>query len=117
EKGESRLEVVLDLDGVLRQFLQQVFPEQSPSEMELEQKTLSAIELLKNYKRKRDEIQLECDDALRLVEELKAKQTSEASSSGVSQFYNEFSFTEIQDATRNFDQSLKIGEGGYGSIF
>ncbi|GKA40904.1 U-box domain-containing protein kinase family protein [Tanacetum coccineum] len=84
---------------------------------ELEQKMLSAIELLKNYKRERDEIQLECDDALRLVEELRAKQTGEASSSGVSQFYNEFSFTEIQDATRNFDQSLKIGEGGYGSIF
>ncbi|PWA34620.1 U-box domain-containing protein kinase family protein [Artemisia annua] len=84
---------------------------------EVEQKMFSAIELLKHYKGERDEMQVECDHALQLVEELSSKQTGEASSSGVSQFYNEFSLTEIQDATRNFDQSLKIGEGGYGSIF
>ncbi|GJY48244.1 hypothetical protein Tco_0438200 [Tanacetum coccineum] len=33
EKGQNRLEVVLDLDEGLLQFLQQVFPEKSPSEM------------------------------------------------------------------------------------
>ncbi|GKC31018.1 U-box domain-containing protein kinase family protein, partial [Tanacetum coccineum] len=112
-------EVVEELHVALEQqsYLQSQIAVFNHIVQELEQKMLSAIELLKNYKRERDEIQLECDDALRLVEELRAKQTGEASSSGVSQFYNEFSFTEIQDATRNFDQSLKIGEGGYGSIF
>nr|GEY97297.1 hypothetical protein [Tanacetum cinerariifolium] len=40
EKGQSRLEVVLDLDGRLLQFLQQVFPEQSPSKMVLHPLTL-----------------------------------------------------------------------------
>ena len=62
-------------------------------------------------------MQVECDDALRLVEELRAKQSKEVSSSSVSQFYTEFDFSEVRDATRNFDPSLKIGEGGYGSIF
>ncbi|KAH0970633.1 hypothetical protein GBA52_022789 [Prunus armeniaca] len=35
----------------------------------------------------------------------------------IRRFFTEFSFTEIEEATRNFDPSLKIGEGGYGSIF
>ncbi|GJT06211.1 U-box domain-containing protein kinase family protein [Tanacetum coccineum] len=112
-------EVVEELRVALEQqsYLQSQIAVFNHTVQELEQKMLSAIELLKNYKRERDEIQLECDDAIRLVEELRGKQTGEASSSGVSQFYNEFSFTEIRDATRDFDQSLKIGEGGYGSIF
>nr|GEX26813.1 hypothetical protein [Tanacetum cinerariifolium] len=39
KKGQSRLKVILDLDGVLLQFLQQVVPEQSPFEMVLHQLT------------------------------------------------------------------------------
>nr|GEW61087.1 hypothetical protein [Tanacetum cinerariifolium] len=39
EKGQSRLEVVLDLDGVLIPFLQQVVPELSPFEIVLHQLT------------------------------------------------------------------------------
>nr|GEU76694.1 retrovirus-related Pol polyprotein from transposon TNT 1-94 [Tanacetum cinerariifolium] len=39
EKGQSRLEVLLDLDGVLLSFLQQVVPEQSPFKMVLHQWT------------------------------------------------------------------------------
>lgn len=30
---------------------------------------------------------------------------------------NEFSFSEIEEATCNFNPSLKIGEGGYGNVF
>nr|GEX09981.1 U-box domain-containing protein kinase family protein [Tanacetum cinerariifolium] len=84
---------------------------------DLEHKMFSAVELLQTYKKERDELQVECDDALRLVEELREKQATEASSSSVSQFYTEFDFSEVRDATRNFDPSLKIGEGGYGNIF
>nr|GEZ38960.1 hypothetical protein [Tanacetum cinerariifolium] len=39
EKGQSGLKVVLDLDGRVFRFLQQVFPEQSPSEIVLHQLT------------------------------------------------------------------------------
>nr|XP_043630588.1 U-box domain-containing protein 33-like [Erigeron canadensis] len=84
---------------------------------ELEQKMLSTVELLQNYKRERDELQLECDDALRLAEELREMQSNEASSSSVSKFYTEFLFAEVKDATHNFDPIFKIGEGAYGSIF
>lgn len=44
-------------------------------------------------------------------------QISEASRTQSLQLFNEFSFLEIEEATCNFNPSLKIGEGGYGSIF
>uniref|UniRef100_A0A5B6YL82 RING-type E3 ubiquitin transferase n=1 Tax=Davidia involucrata TaxID=16924 RepID=A0A5B6YL82_DAVIN len=84
---------------------------------ELEQKILSAVELLQNYKKERDELQVERDNALRLAEELRKKQAEEASSMHMARFFSEFSFSEIEEATCNFDPSLKIGEGGYGSIY
>ncbi|KAJ0717506.1 putative protein kinase RLK-Pelle-RLCK-IXb family [Helianthus annuus] len=84
---------------------------------DLERKMFDAVELLHKYKKERDDMQVECDDALRLLEEMREKQAEEASCSSASQFYTEFSFSEVKEATRNFDPSLKIGEGGYGSIF
>ncbi|KAK6162321.1 hypothetical protein DH2020_002162 [Rehmannia glutinosa] len=84
---------------------------------DLEQKMLSAVELLQKYKKERDELQVERDNALRVAEELREKQAEEASSSSISQFFSEFSFLEIEEATINFSQALKIGEGGYGSIY
>ncbi|PRQ23794.1 putative protein kinase RLK-Pelle-RLCK-IXb family [Rosa chinensis] len=82
----------------------------------LEQKIISAVDLLQNYKRERDELHVERDNALREAEELRKRQ-GEASSTQMPQFFNDFSFPEIEEATRHFDPSLKIGEGGYGSIF
>ncbi|XP_024175721.1 U-box domain-containing protein 33 isoform X1 [Rosa chinensis] len=82
----------------------------------LEQKIISAVDLLQNYKRERDELHVERDNALREAEELRKRQ-GEASSTQMPQFFSDFSFPEIEEATRNFDPSLKIGEGGYGSIF
>ena len=66
-------------------------------------------EVLKNMK-------MERDNTLREVEELRRKQ-GEGTSTNMPQFFSEFSFSEIEEATRNFDLSLKIGEGGYGSIY
>ncbi|XP_011092453.1 U-box domain-containing protein 33 [Sesamum indicum] len=84
---------------------------------ELEQKMFSAVELLQKYKMERDKLQVERDNALRTAEELREKQAEEASSSSVSQFFSEFSFLEIEEATSNFSQALQIGKGGYGSIY
>ena len=100
-----------------KSFLESQVADFDQTVQELEQKMFSAVELLQNYKKERDELQVECDDALRSLEEMREKQTEEASSSSSCQFYTEFSFSEIKDATCNFDPSLKIGEGGYGSIF
>ncbi|KAK4751663.1 hypothetical protein SAY87_020461 [Trapa incisa] len=83
---------------------------------ELEQKIISAVDLLQNFKKERDDLQIECDRALREAEELKIRQR-ETSSTSIPCFYSEISFLEIKGATKNFDHSLKIGEGGYGSIY
>ncbi|KAK4483474.1 hypothetical protein RD792_010666 [Penstemon davidsonii] len=84
---------------------------------ELKQKMLSAVELLTKYKEERDELQVELDNALRLAEELRQEKARETSSSFVPRSYSEFLFFEIEEATRNFSQALKIGEGSYGSIY
>lgn len=84
---------------------------------ELEQKMFAAVELLTKYKKERDELQVERDYALRVAEELRREQADEASSSSISQFFSEFCFLELEEATNNFSADLKIGEGGYGSIF
>ncbi|CAK9143337.1 unnamed protein product [Ilex paraguariensis] len=84
---------------------------------ELEEKIFSAVELLRKYKNEQDELKLERDDALREAEELRKKQAEASSSTHMPHFFSDFSFSEIEEATRNFDPSLKIGEGGYGSIY
>ncbi|RVW47022.1 U-box domain-containing protein 33 [Vitis vinifera] len=61
-----------------------------------------------------DSEQIERDNAIKTAEELKKKG---ASTSHTPQYFAEFSFAEIEKATQNFDPSVKIGEGGYGSIY
>ncbi|CAL5381937.1 unnamed protein product [Camellia sinensis] len=85
--------------------------------LELEQKMFSAVELLQKYKKERDDLQVERDKALEVSEELRKKQAEEVSNALTPRFFSEFSFSEIEEATCNFDRSLKIGEGGYGSIY
>ncbi|EXB30880.1 U-box domain-containing protein 33 [Morus notabilis] len=82
----------------------------------LEQKIISAVDLLQSYKKEREEFQMERDNALREAEELRRKQ-GEDTSTQMPQFFSEFSCSEIEEATDNFNPSLKIGEGGYGSIY
>lgn len=84
---------------------------------ELEQKIISAVDLLQNYKRERDELEMEQDNALKEAEELRKSRIEASSSTRMPQFFSEFSFSEVEAATHNFDPSLKIGEGGYGSIY
>lgn len=83
---------------------------------ELEHKIISAVDLLQSYKKERDELQVQLDNALREAEELR-KKPADASSTHVPRFFLEFSFSEIEEATDNFNPSRKIGEGGYGSIY
>ncbi|PSS24286.1 Serine/threonine-protein kinase [Actinidia chinensis var. chinensis] len=73
---------------------------------ELEQNMVSAVEQLEKYKNKQDELQLERDDSLKLAE-------------GITNTLMpmDFSVSEIFEATKNFDQSMKIGEGGYGKVY
>lgn len=108
--------VVEDLRMALEQksFLESQIADFEHAVEGLEQELFSSVDLLQNYKTERDELQEQCDDTLRLLGEMKEK---EGSCSSVSQLYIEFTFSEVKDATSNFDPSLMIGEGGYGSIF
>ncbi|KAK4379260.1 hypothetical protein RND71_001122 [Anisodus tanguticus] len=84
---------------------------------ELEQKMFSAVDLLQKYRKDRDELQVERDDALKLAEARREKHSDGPSFTSTSVLFAEFYFHEIEEATRNFDPALKIGEGGYGSIY
>ncbi|KAK7295091.1 hypothetical protein RJT34_17994 [Clitoria ternatea] len=112
EKVKEELQLALDQKASLESQI-------ASSELlvkELEQKIISAVDLLQSYKNERDELQVQRDNALREAEELRKKQ-GDASSTHVAQLFSEFSFSEVKEATSNFNPSLKIGEGGYGSIF
>ncbi|KAH7863476.1 hypothetical protein Vadar_017977 [Vaccinium darrowii] len=84
---------------------------------DLEQKLSSAVELLHKYKKERDEFQAERDNALKEAEELRKEQAEASASTLAPEFFYEFSFSEIEEATSSFDPSCKIGEGGYGDIY
>lgn len=83
---------------------------------DLKQKMFSAVELLQKYKQERDELEAERNSALTEAEELRKFQ-AEGASASTSHLFSEYSFAEIEEATHNFDPTLKIGEGGYGSIY
>ncbi|KAE8709411.1 U-box domain-containing protein 33 [Hibiscus syriacus] len=114
----QRDEVMIELQVALDQksSLEKQIAESEKEVEELEEKILSAVELLQNYKKEREELQMERDNALKEAEELR-KSRAESSSAHMHQSFTEFSFAEIEEATLNFDLSLKIGEGGYGSIY
>ncbi|CAN1157390.1 U-box domain-containing protein 33 [Linum perenne] len=104
-----------ELQNTLKQkHLQEKQMEESSSIMkELEQKIISAVELLQHYKKERDQLLTERESALKEAEEL--KRTSSTNSSNP--LFPEFTKSEIEEATSNFNASLKIGEGGFGSIY
>ncbi|KAK9914280.1 hypothetical protein M0R45_038066 [Rubus argutus] len=81
---------------------------------ELEEKIISAVELLISFREKRDNLQIEHRNAIRKVKQLST--LGEATSFCHAEF-PVFSFMEINEATHNFDPSWKIGEGRYGSVY
>uniref|UniRef100_A0A803KZA3 RING-type E3 ubiquitin transferase n=1 Tax=Chenopodium quinoa TaxID=63459 RepID=A0A803KZA3_CHEQI len=100
-----------------RLSLENQYEKSKITEKEMEEKMFSAVGLLQKYKTERDELQVERDHALREAEILRKQLDQKPSSSHVPFFFSEFSFSDLEKATNNFDPSLKIGEGGYGSIY
>ncbi|CAN7063476.1 unnamed protein product [Brassica rapa subsp. trilocularis] len=79
-----------------------------------------AVKLLQKLKSEREELQSERDRALREAEELRTlatETTSTLQQQLLPHYFTDFSFSEIEEATNRFDSTLKIGEGGYGSIY
>ncbi|ESQ39212.1 hypothetical protein EUTSA_v10001310mg [Eutrema salsugineum] len=81
----------------------------------LNQKLDIAVKLLQQLRDEREELQTERDRALREAEDLRSR--AETSTLQLPQYFTDFSFSEIDEATNHFDSTLKIGEGGYGSIY
>ncbi|XP_073309245.1 U-box domain-containing protein 33-like isoform X1 [Primulina huaijiensis] len=126
-RGRLEIEIIKRQLGEVSEELRSAQEQQSSLEhqnansdkmvKELKGKMFSAVGLLQKYKTERDDLQVKLDHALRVAEELRKNQSEEASSSSVSQFFSEFSFSEIEEATDYFNQMTKIGEGGYGCIY
>lgn len=62
------------------------------------------------------ELQVERNTALKEAEELRNKHGDDSSVHPL-QFSEFFSLSEIAEATQSFTESMKIGGGGYGSIY
>ncbi|KAJ3689814.1 hypothetical protein LUZ61_018978 [Rhynchospora tenuis] len=61
-------------------------------------------------------LQQERDNLVRETEELRTQRENMHSGSSAS-LNSEFSLGELQQATQNFSESLKIGQGGFGSVY
>ncbi|XP_056865018.1 U-box domain-containing protein 33-like [Raphanus sativus] len=84
----------------------------------LNQKLDVAVKLLQKLKEEREELQTERDRALREAEELSRSRAETTSTiEQLPQYFTDFTFSEIEEATNCFDSTMKIGEGGYGSIY
>ncbi|XP_048140995.1 U-box domain-containing protein 33-like [Rhodamnia argentea] len=83
---------------------------------EMLEKERERREMIENEK---NDLQMLFENALKANEELSANQASEPSSSNRQdqEIITKFSFSEIQEATENFDPSSKIEEGDYGSTY
>ncbi|XP_022738777.1 U-box domain-containing protein 32 [Durio zibethinus] len=112
DEFKKELQMVKDQRAVLES---QIAESQCTVE-ELEGKIISAVELLISFKKKRDDMQIEHGNAIRLLKDLRQLVNGEDTSFPGTQIL-EFSFMEINNATRNFDPSWKIGEGKYGSVY
>ncbi|KAM0942055.1 putative protein kinase RLK-Pelle-RLCK-IXb family [Dioscorea sansibarensis] len=80
------------------------------------EKLSTAQSHLNLLQKEHEDLLRERDNAVREIEEL--RQRKEVGSSVYRPLnFLEFSYSELQQATQNFDKSMKIGEGGYGSVY
>ncbi|KAI3705779.1 hypothetical protein L1987_76021 [Smallanthus sonchifolius] len=86
------------------------------SEKELVEKIIQAANLLIIFKESRDNLQDKLDSARRGINRLAKFVYEESTNLSHAEFYKP-SFLEIMEATQDFNQSLKIGEGKRGSVY
>ncbi|KAI3458134.1 hypothetical protein Pfo_014797 [Paulownia fortunei] len=107
----KELQLIQDQKPALESQLREAYC----SEKELEDKIIQAVNLLITFKGTRDKLQIEYDSAIRKVNEYRALQTEDPL--GISHHFFGISFSDLIEATQNFNPSQKIGEGRYGSVF
>ncbi|KAM3682238.1 hypothetical protein ACJW31_12G057800 [Castanea mollissima] len=108
----KKLQMVQDQKSILEGRL----GEYQSTVQELEEKIISAVELLISFKEKRDRLRIERGNAVAEVKKLSKSLNGEVSSFCSVQIPT-FSFMEINELTHDFDPSRKIGEGRYGTVY
>jgi len=84
---------------------------------QLENKLLQTNSLLEELQQLQGELQREKEDALREVEEMRKLYSNRNFASAGEVSLTEFSYSEIEEATNNFDGSREIGQGGCASVY
>ncbi|XP_061364478.1 U-box domain-containing protein 32 [Gastrolobium bilobum] len=112
----QRDEITYELQMVQDQIsaLKSQFFESQCTVTELEEKIISAVDLLISFREKRDKLRIEHANAVRKVKVM--REFGDATFSYAVEF-PAFSFMEINEATHDFDPSWKVGEGRYGSVY
>lgn len=72
---------------------------------------------LSSIRQEHGALRQERDNAIRENEELRQKKGEASTSSNETETLSQFSISELEQATENFNDSLKIGEGGYGRVY
>jgi predicted Ser/Thr protein kinase len=93
-----------------------LYEEEVKLRKDLEEALEKAKEEIDNMRHKIEQVNKELELALHQKSSTE-NQIGEPSRTQSLQLLSDFSFSEIEEATCNFNPSLKIGEGGYGSIF
>jgi hypothetical protein len=93
-----------------------LYEEEVKLRKDLEEALEKAKEEIDNMRHEIEQVNKELELALHHKSSTE-NQIGEPSRTQSLQLLSDFSFSEIEEATCNFNPSLKIGEGGYGSIF
>lgn len=96
--------------------LESQITESSYAGKELEEKIIQAVELLISFRKQRDQMQIERDSAIKEVNRFRKLVQDDADEYCIKNFFS-ISFSDIIEATQNFDPSSKIGEGKFGSVY
>ncbi|KAI4981002.1 hypothetical protein ZWY2020_021487 [Hordeum vulgare] len=97
-------------------MLEQRITEMESALREIEEKLDTSKYLLDALQADKEELQQERDAAITTAEELRQK-GEQRTSMAAEALSTEFSAFELEQATRSFDEALKIGEGGFGCVY
>lgn len=86
------------------------------AEKELEEKIIQAVNLLITFREQRDNLQEKSDNTKIQIKRLAKHVNEDNTEFSHARFYKP-SFSEIMEATQDFNQTLKIGEGRCGSVY
>lgn len=83
---------------------------------DLEEKLLAVRYLLHSLQAENEVLQQERDDAVKEAEQLRQRR-EQSITSDHEELNVEFSYSDLEQATQNFSDALKIGEGGFGRVY